>query len=93
MTLNAEAAMGRAPDDLTLDERFALAGKWIALELYAPTSLVEIDGKPQVGARLRRIEAIGDSAEECIRKIEASGRSPGAFEYSRLKPPWGGYAG
>lgn len=83
-------AMGRSPEDLTIKERFELAGKWIALERYAPTGVVEVDGKPQVGARLRRIEAIGDSAEDCVRQLQKAGADPTQFEFSRIKPPYGG---
>src|SRR5437867_9110372 len=43
-------ALGRSPDDLTLDERLKLAGKYIAMEIYTPAVLP-----------MRRIEAIGDS--------------------------------
>jgi len=49
---DAEQAIGRSPDRLSLDERIRLAGKYTALELYTPE-----------GAQLRRIEAIGDSLE------------------------------
>jgi hypothetical protein len=83
-------AIGRSPEDLTIQERFELAGKWIALERYAPTGVVEVDGKPQVGARLRRIEALGDSAEDCVRQLQSAGADPTQFEFSRIKPPYGG---
>jgi hypothetical protein len=49
-------AIGRAPERLSLEERLALAGKLIALEIYTPEALP-----------LRRIEAIADSVEECVR--------------------------
>jgi len=83
-------AIGRSPEDLTIEERFSLAGKWMAMERYAPTSVVEVDGKPQVGARLRRIEALGDSAEDCVRQLKSAGADPTQFEFSRIKPPFGG---
>ena len=50
-------AIGRSPDRLSLDERRALVGKYIALEIYTPEDLP-----------LRRIEAIGDSVQECARQ-------------------------
>jgi hypothetical protein len=72
-----DRALGRNPDQLTLDERIALAGKYIALEIYTPDALP-----------LRRIEAIGDSIEECIRMLQARGLDPKSFEYTRLAPPY-----
>ena len=67
-------AIGRNPDDLSLEERAELAGKWIALEIYTPDALP-----------LRRIEAIGDSVAECARMLKQRGLDPMKFEYSRLK--------
>jgi hypothetical protein len=67
-------AIGRNPDDLSLEERTSLAGKWIALEIYTPDALP-----------LRRIEAIGDSVAECVRMLKQRGLDPLKFEYSRLK--------
>ena len=46
---NPNEAIGRAPEQLTLEERIALAGKFAAFEIYTPDSLP-----------LRRIEAIGE---------------------------------
>ena len=70
-------AIGRSPDRLTLDERHALTGKYIALEIYTPDRLP-----------LRRIEAIGDSVAECVRQLVARGLDPVQFEFSRLTPPY-----
>jgi len=67
--------LGRAPERLTLEEQSALAGKFIALEIYSP------DTTP-----LRRIEAVGDSVEACIRQLAARRLDPKRFEFSRLKP-------
>jgi hypothetical protein len=67
-------AIGRNPDDLSLEQRAELAGKWIALEIYTPDALP-----------LRRIEAIGDSVGECVRMLKQRGLDPMKFEYSRLK--------
>jgi hypothetical protein len=72
-SMTAEA-IGRNPDDLTLEQRASLAGKWIALEIYTPDALP-----------LRRIEAIGDSVAECVRVLKQRGLDPLKFEYSRLK--------
>jgi hypothetical protein len=67
-------AIGRNPDDLSLEERATLTGKWVALEIYSPDTLP-----------LRRIEAIGDSVAECVRMLKSRGLDPMKFEYSRLK--------
>jgi hypothetical protein len=65
--------IGRAPERLTLDERSALAGKWMALEIYTPETLP-----------LRKIEALGDSVEECARQLFARGLDPRKFEFMPL---------
>lgn len=67
--------LGRAPERLTLDEAQALAGKFIALEIYSPDTLPA-----------RRIEAIADTVDECIRQLNERGLDPHQFEFSRLKP-------
>ncbi len=69
----AKAAIGRSPDRLTIQERTQLRGKFIALEIYTPQTLP-----------LRRIEAIGDSLDECIRMLESRGLDPRRFEFTRL---------
>ena len=68
-------ALGRNPDRLTVEERMALAGKYIALEVYSPATLP-----------LRRIEAIGKGIDECVRMLQSRGLDPRQFEYSIL--PW-----
>jgi len=77
MTITSEKAIGRAPEELTLEERRLLTGKYIALELYTPEA-----------APMRRIEAIGDSIAECVRMLQKRGLSPENFEYSRLAPAY-----
>ena len=72
-----QQAIGRAPERLSLEERLALTGKFIALEIYTPESLP-----------LRRIEAIGDSVEACVRQLVKRGHDPERFEFSRLGPPY-----
>jgi hypothetical protein len=67
-------AIGRNPDELSLEERATLAGKFVALEIYTPDTLP-----------LRRIEAIGDSVAECVRMLKSRGLDPSKFEFSRLK--------
>ncbi len=73
--VDPQQALGRAPEALTLAERNALIGKYIALEIYTPGSLP-----------LRRIEAIGDSVDECMRQLEARGLDSRRFEFTRLTP-------
>ena len=70
-------AIGRAPERLTLADRIALEGKYVAFEFYTPETLP-----------FRRIEAIGDSVEECVRMLKARGLDPKQFEFSRLAPPF-----
>jgi hypothetical protein len=81
MTVSAakdpKRAIGHAPEDLSLEERKALTGKMIALEIYSPETLP-----------LRRIEAIGDSAMECMAQLRARGLDPVNFEFSRLGPAY-----
>ena len=76
-TIDKGRALGRNPDRLTPTERIALAGKYIALEVYTPATLP-----------LRRIEAIGDSVLDCMRMLGARGLNPKDFEFSRVSPPW-----
>ena len=66
-------ALGRNPGRLTLEERTALAGKMVAFEVYSPATLP-----------LRRIEAVGDSIDACIRMLQERGLDPRRFEYSPL---------
>jgi hypothetical protein len=74
---NTQRAIGRAPERLTLEERYALTGKYIALEIYTPDALP-----------LRRIEAIGDSVEQCAQQLVARGLDPERFEFTRLAAPY-----
>lgn len=62
--------IGREPERLSLAERSALTGKWIALELYSPETLP-----------LRRIAAVGDSVAECIRRLTERGLDPKRYEF------------
>ena len=81
MTANAAKdsgrALGRNPDRLTLTERLALAGKYVAMEIYSPEALP-----------LRRIEAVGDTLAECLRSLKSRGLDPLRFEFSRLARPY-----
>jgi hypothetical protein len=77
MTATPDKAIGRSPEQLTLDERLHLSGKYIALQIYTPEA-----------APFRRIEAIGDSVVDCVRMLQARGLDPEQFEFSRLTPPY-----
>jgi len=70
-------ALGRAPEHLTPAEREALTGRFVALEIYTPKTLP-----------LRRIEAIGESADECIRQLVSRGLDARKFEFVRLQRPF-----
>ena len=70
-------AIGRSPDALTLEERLAFAGQFVALEVYTPENLA-----------LRRIEAIGASLEVCVRMLKDRGLDPRDFEFTRLAWPY-----
>ncbi len=69
--------VGTPLDGLTLKQRAALTGKWVALQVYTPETLP-----------LRTIEALGDSARECIRNLQARGLDVSQFEFTLLPPPY-----
>jgi hypothetical protein len=76
-SVDPRKAIGRSPESLRLEERLALAGKRIALEIYTPRTLP-----------LRRIEAIGDSLGECLRMLKERGLDPKQFEFTVLTQPY-----
>jgi hypothetical protein len=69
--------LGRSPERLSLAEQIDLVGMTVALELYTPETVP-----------LRRIEAIGETAEDCIAQLAARGLDPRRFEFVVLKPPY-----
>jgi hypothetical protein len=71
------SVVGRSPEQLTLEQRFALSGRVVALEIYTPRTLP-----------LRRIEAVAETAEGCVKMLEERGLSPAKFEFALLKPPY-----
>jgi hypothetical protein len=75
--LDLEKFVGRAPDRLTLAEREALVGKFIALEIYSPKNLA-----------LRRIAAIGDNIRDCVTGLRRRGLDPLNYEFTPLNPPY-----
>ena len=76
-SLDPQRAIGQSVEELALEERIRLGGKHIAREIYTPES-----------APHRRIEAIGDSVEACVRMLRERGLDPRRFEYTRLNPPY-----
>lgn len=74
---NLRDLVGQAPDRLDLATREATVGKVIAMEIYTPKNLA-----------LQRIEAIGDSVQECVAQLRERGRDPLDHEFSRLNPPF-----
>lgn len=75
--LDLETFVGRPVDRLTLDEHEALIGKYIARQMYTPQTLP-----------LQRIEAIGDSVEECVAMLKHRELDPLDFEFVRLNPAY-----
>ncbi len=69
--------IGRSPESLRVREAAALQGKWIALEIYSPERLP-----------LRRIEAVGDSVDECMRQLSERGLDPRRFEFVPFTLPF-----
>lgn len=80
--------VGRAVEDLSLPERWQYAGKWVAFQIYSPPQKVTRDGMEYVDVRLRRIEAVGSSVEECIAQLQRRNLDPAEFEFTPLKPPY-----
>ena len=74
--VDPSSLVGRSPESLTFEERTALAGRFIALEIYSTRTLP-----------LRTIEAVGASAEDCIRQLSARGLDPRRFEFSGVSAP------
>jgi hypothetical protein len=72
-----QAYIGRSVDRLSLEEREALAGKYIAREIYSPKTLP-----------LQRIEAIGETLEQCVETLRRRGLDPMKYEFVRLNPPY-----
>lgn len=76
-TIDLRQFLGREPERLSLAEREALSGKWIAMEMYTPQTLP-----------LRRIEAIGDSVADCVRQLTERGLDARRFEFESLRWPY-----
>lgn len=72
--LDSAKLVGRAPDQLSLPERALLRGRWIALEMYSPSTLP-----------LKRIEAVGSSPGDCAAELKRRGLKPSEFEFSLFR--------
>ena len=68
---------GRELERLNAAERLALAGHWIAFEIYSTQTLP-----------LRKIAAVGTSAEDCIRQLKARGAKPADYEFTLVSQPF-----
>lgn len=75
--IQPERTIGRALERLSIDELASLAGKFVAIEIYTPKT-----------TPLKTIQAIGDSAGECIAQLASRGLDPRNFEFTMLKPPY-----
>jgi hypothetical protein len=69
--------IGRPLESLTLAERWKWAGKWVALEMYSPQTVP-----------LRNIEAIGNTATECVAVLKQRGLDPERYELQPLPQPY-----
>lgn len=69
--------IGQSLDSLPLRQRTKLTGKWIALEIYTPETLP-----------LRIIEALGHSAQDCIRQLRERNLDPTHYEFALVPPPY-----
>ena len=74
---NGTSFIGRDPERLSIAERTSLTGRWMAMEIYTPQNLP-----------LRRIEALGNSVDECAIQLRDRGLDPMMFEYSVVTPPY-----
>jgi hypothetical protein len=69
--------MGRPLDGLTLAERRALTGSWVALEIYTPER-----------TPVRTIEAQGTSAAACVKQLRDRGLDPVRYEIVLIHAPY-----
>ena len=69
--------VGQSFDGLRLADRWSLSGYWIATELYSPQRLP-----------LRIIQAVGESARDCIDQLRQRGLDPARFEFEPVPQPY-----
>ncbi len=79
---------GRAPEELSIPERLQYAGNWMALELYTPPNLEQEQETPVIQFRLRRIRAVGDTVQDCIRQLQQANLDPRNFEFTQITPSY-----
>jgi hypothetical protein len=75
--LNLEKFAGRSHDRLTLDERAALVGYYMARQVYSPKNLA-----------LQRIETVGESVGACVENLKRAGKNPLDYEFTRFNPAY-----
>jgi hypothetical protein len=75
--VNTQRFIGRPIDSLSLEERWRVAGLWVALELYTPATLP-----------LRIIEAIGLTPQACAAQLRERGLDPNRYEFSPCAQPY-----
>ena len=83
-----QGLIGRAVEDLSVEERLQYASTWVAFRIYVPPHKVARDGVEYPDVRLRRVEAAGRSVEELIAQLRGRNLNPAEFEFTPLKPPY-----
>ena len=87
-TQAGKGLVGRRVDELSLAERFQYANKWLAFRIYTPPEKVTRDGMEYVDVRVRKVEAAGDSMEECVAQLRRQNLNPAEYEFTILKAPY-----
>ena len=85
---NTSGLVGRAVEDLNLSERWEYANRLVAFRIYTPPGKVTRDGVEYVDVRRRKVEAAGNSVEECASQLRGANLDPAQFEFTVLKPPY-----
>jgi hypothetical protein len=80
--------LGRRVEELSLTERLQYANKWLAFRIYEPPEKVTRDGMEYVDVRVRKVEAAGDSMEECVSQLRRQNLNPAEYEFTILKQPY-----
>ena len=74
--LDPKRYLNRAPESFNPAEWRAVHGLWAAFELYSPQT-----------TPLRRIQALGATAAECMQTLVNQGLDARSFEYVPLQSP------
>jgi hypothetical protein len=69
--------IGKPVDGLSLKDRWAITGSWIATKLYSPQTLP-----------LRIMEAVGPTAAACLKQLQQRGLDPTDYHYELLAAPY-----